>query len=195
MNKMVKCKACGKEIAKSAKICPGCGKRQHMSFWARLGILVVAVIAIAGIANAAGSNSKTDPGKTYKVGESFKTDNLEITITSIDKRTSVVGVDASEGAVYLAVAYKYKNIGNTAISGFSSRVEIKLMAPDGTEYDSDSAASMGYAVEIGANEKVISDLNPGITVKGGDVFEVAKDKLKVAGWKLNVEGNIVSFKF
>lgn len=28
MEKMVKCKACGKEIAKSANVCPNCGARQ-----------------------------------------------------------------------------------------------------------------------------------------------------------------------
>jgi len=201
MAKLVKCKACGREIAKGAKICPGCGKRQKMSFGKRLLIVIVGCCVLAGIGGTINGTSSSSPNvseKTYKVGEAFKTDKLEITVTSVDKHNSIVDIlDAPEGAVFVTVAYKYKNISNSPISNslFSNGIEIKLIDPNGTEYERDAAASSGFAVEIGADEKVISDLNPGITVKGGDVFEVAKDKLKEKGWKLNVEGEDVTLSF
>jgi len=200
MSKMTHCKACGREIAKGAKVCPGCGKRQRMSSGKRL-LFVIVVFSVIGaiggtLGGGKGSSSGDEPAKTYKVGESFTVDKLEITVTKVEKRSSIVdALDASEGATFVAVAYKYKNISDSAISGFSSGVDIKLVSPDGNEYAPDLAASTGYAMEIGGNEKVVSDLNPGITVKGGDVFEVAKDKLKANGWKLNVEGNAVTVGF
>jgi len=47
--KMIVCKACGKEIAKSAKTCPHCGKKNKKPFLLRLGILVGVVAAILAV--------------------------------------------------------------------------------------------------------------------------------------------------
>lgn len=44
---MKKCKSCGNEVAKSAKVCPGCGQKLKLGFLAKFGILVIAVIAMA----------------------------------------------------------------------------------------------------------------------------------------------------
>jgi len=54
---MVTCKACGKEIAKSAKICPGCGKRNKRPFWQIL-LIIVAVIIVFSIIADIGNDSK-----------------------------------------------------------------------------------------------------------------------------------------
>ncbi len=45
-NKLIKCKICGQEIAKSAKKCPHCGAKNRKSF-VLLGLLLVIVIAAA----------------------------------------------------------------------------------------------------------------------------------------------------
>jgi len=198
MSKLIKCKACGRDIARGAKVCPGCGKKQKMSFGKRLIVAIVGCAIIgavwSGVGGSGSSTSTNDTSITYQVGSSFVADKLEITIISVQKMNVIAySIEPSEGAVYLAVAYKYTNISKEAISGISSGIEIKLISPEGTEYDPDVAGSMGYAAEVGGNEKVLSDLNPGITVKGGMVFEVAKDKLKGDSWSLNVEGKKVVF--
>lgn len=64
MSKMVKCKTCGEEIAKSAKVCPKCGaKRKRHTF---LGI-ILAILGLLLIMAAVGGNSTSsnnDPSDT-----------------------------------------------------------------------------------------------------------------------------------
>lgn len=62
MSKMVKCKTCGADIAKSAMRCPKCGARQHnITMTAVYLIIIVTVIAIiAVIAGSLGGNSATN---------------------------------------------------------------------------------------------------------------------------------------
>jgi RNA polymerase subunit RPABC4/transcription elongation factor Spt4 len=50
MSEMINCKACGKEIAKSAKACPHCGKKNKKPLWQKL-IIVAVVLAIVIIAS------------------------------------------------------------------------------------------------------------------------------------------------
>jgi uncharacterized OB-fold protein len=54
MGKMTKCKTCGADIAKSAKVCPACGANQKKP----VVLIVIAVfIAIGIIGTAFGGNS------------------------------------------------------------------------------------------------------------------------------------------
>lgn len=63
--KMVKCKTCGEEIAKSAKVCPKCGANQKKHTLLGIVILVIGLILIIA---AIGGGSKDD--KPQKVSES-----------------------------------------------------------------------------------------------------------------------------
>jgi RNA polymerase subunit RPABC4/transcription elongation factor Spt4 len=56
--KIVKCKACGKEIAKSAKVCPSCGKKNKKPFWQTLLIVFVVIIVVSIIANIGGGSKE-----------------------------------------------------------------------------------------------------------------------------------------
>ncbi len=49
MEKMKKCKACGKDIAKSAKICPGCGKSQKTVLGSLARIILGLFLIFVGI--------------------------------------------------------------------------------------------------------------------------------------------------
>lgn len=53
---MKKCKDCGAEISKSAKVCPQCGKSQKMPIWLRA-ILIIFLLMIMVAAAAGGSNT------------------------------------------------------------------------------------------------------------------------------------------
>jgi len=59
--------------------------------------------------------------------------------------------------------------------------------PNGNDYDSDMAASSYFAAQIGQDEKVFSDLNPGISVKSSAVYEVSKEMYQKHGWKLSID--------
>jgi len=116
-----------------------------------------------------------------------KTNKFEIIVISAEVR-NMVGVpffssQPAEGGVYLTVQWKYKNISGEPIN-FLSKPHINLIDPSGTEYNSDIGALAAFASEVSLDSKTISDLNPGITVKDGAVFEVAEERLKIDGWKL-----------
>lgn len=47
---MKKCKSCGNEVSKSAKVCPNCGQKLKMGFWAKFGIgLVIIIVAVVAL--------------------------------------------------------------------------------------------------------------------------------------------------
>lgn len=66
MAKMIKCKTCGEEIAKSAKSCPKCGAKMKRKGFGWLLILLGVVIALAG---GLSSNSSTTASKYSSMSE------------------------------------------------------------------------------------------------------------------------------
>ena len=64
MGKMIQCKSCSKEIASSAKTCPGCGAKNKKPIYKRPWFIVIAFLVIVGAMG--GSND----------GDSTRTDSL-----------------------------------------------------------------------------------------------------------------------
>ncbi|QIZ07578.1 DUF4352 domain-containing protein [Priestia megaterium] len=201
MAKLVECKACGKEIAKGVKKCPHCGKDQR-SWFGRHKILsfIGAIVILGGIGSALGggddatsTGSKTAVEKkeaTFKVGESFKTDDLEYTITKVEEKDKVgneyLNKKVSEGGTFVAVQYTVKNVGSEPV-GMFDYPSINLVDEKGTKYDSDIDASSNYAVETDIdNSKIASDLNPDIQVTDTQVYEVSKAKYAQGKWFIQV---------
>jgi RNA polymerase subunit RPABC4/transcription elongation factor Spt4 len=54
--KLISCKACGKEIARSVKICPHCGKRNKKQWWTVALILFLVIITLSVLGNITGEN-------------------------------------------------------------------------------------------------------------------------------------------
>ncbi len=200
MEKMVKCKACDKEIAKSAKVCPHCGKKQKNK-----GFTVIAVILIVigifwaiGDGETAASNSSSSSDTVLNIGDTVSTSKIELNITKA-KKLNKVGSEyfessPSEGAIYVAIDYKYKNISKEPLSMWNQPT-VSLISPEKTKYSQDISASGYYATEQDFDEKVISDLNPGITVKTAVVFEVSKEEIAKEGWMIDIDGKKVLLKF
>lgn len=194
MSKLTKCKACSKDIAKGVKKCPSCGKDQRNWFMRHkiiTGIIVLIIIgALGNIAGEDSAEKKEQP--VYKVGDVIKTDKFEITVTDIQEKTKVGGeffeASPSEGGVYVTVQWQYKNISEEPI-GSLSIPRITLLDKNKTEYSSDIDASGSFATEIKLDRKILSDLNPGITVKDGDVFEISKESYKKGGWNLLIDSD------
>ena len=197
MDKMKKCKVCKEEIAASAKICPKCGAKQKKKTWFFVLVAIIIIGALGAMFADGDENSTSSPSEsvqTYKIGEVFQTKKFEITVTNVSKKYSVGDMfwneTPAEGAVYVTVQWKYKNITEEPISSFSTP-DIKLVSPKGTEYRTDSAASAAFASQVNPNEKILSDLNPGITTTAADVFEVAESLIVEDGWTLKVSGKSV----
>lgn len=176
-------------------------------------ITAVFVLAVIGMGVLAGGNNNSDTTESvnfsendsdfeessslYNVGDTLKSERTSLIVTSIKSLRSINGdfleSEPSEGAIYLTVQYKYKNISGKAI-GMFSKPSISLIDPNGNDYDADIGASSVFATVVDDNEKVLSDLNPGITVKSSTVFEVSEEALKTFGWYLSIELGDSHFK-
>lgn len=211
MANLVKCKACGKEIAKGVKKCPNCGKDQRNWFMRhKIMTFIGAIILIAIIGSAIGGGNDTDTATegnneqaaeetVYKIGDVVKADKAEVTVTKYEEKDVIgdpefLGKKASEGATLVGVQYKIKNVSDEPIGAFEYPT-INLVDEKGTKYDSDIDASAAYATETGIdNSKIMSDLNPGITVTGTDVYEISKEQFAKGKWFIQIGDAKVQIK-
>ena len=85
---MKKCKDCGTEVSKSAKICPKCGKKlKHSGLRITLGIIVF----IIGIGVIAGSGNNTTPTSS--------TPQEKFSLISEEKITDALGTTYIQGEI------------------------------------------------------------------------------------------------
>lgn len=87
MSKMVRCKTCGTEIAKSAKVCPRCGAKQKKHVV--LGVILV-VFGILLISAAIGGGS--DDGEPKKVGDATPTQSQSPEDNSAEPEKTTFGI-------------------------------------------------------------------------------------------------------
>lgn len=151
-------------------------------------VLIISVAIIFAI----GSTDEGVPSKTVdtSLNETVTTPTVEFTFTSI-KATPTVGAKflketAGEGGTYIAVTYKYKNIGTEAM-GMWDKPSLKLHDAEGNAYDSDIGASASFASETEDDAKVISDLNPGLTANDSEVWEISEEFYQKGGWYIIAE--------
>ena len=89
-NKMTTCKTCGKEMAKSAKVCPSCGAKNKKPFFTKPWfIAIVALIIIGAIA----SGGKSKSGNTTTVADKTNSDNSEVKDTTAESTTAIEYTD------------------------------------------------------------------------------------------------------
>ncbi len=168
------------------------------------GIIIVVLIIIGAVSSGGDSSSTQNSANdesaaeateqaeatTYQVNEPITTDKIEVTVTDVEERSQVgsqyLNEKASEGATLVVVNWKYKNISDKPIGSFS-QPSIKLVDANGTEYEADLGKTSTYATEQELDNKVLSDLNPGITVKDAEVFEVSKESFAEGDWQLKVK--------
>lgn len=79
MAKLVECKACKKEVAQNAKVCPHCGQKNPGVNGKNIFIgFVVAVAIISFLLSGDGSNEKTIYKKDYGEKWAFTTDEAKL---------------------------------------------------------------------------------------------------------------------
>lgn len=136
-----------------------------------------------------GSEVPSEPALPH-VGQPASTKDLEVTITAVAVRDSVgseyFSSTPAEGGEYVTVQWKYKNISSEPIGMFSQPI-LTLVDSNGVEYSADIGASGSLATELDLTEKLVSDLNPGITVTDAAVFEVAKGAFVPGQWVLRID--------
>lgn len=125
METMKNCKACGAEIAKSAKVCPKCGAKQkkHRVLW-----IVLAVVVLLGILGAIGggdskptlvaSNQNTvasqetaaEPTKdSFGVGDTVALDEVSVTLKSVSESQGTNFVKPEGGKVFVLCEFEIEN--------------------------------------------------------------------------------------
>ncbi|GJL65063.1 MAG: hypothetical protein NPIRA05_00340 [Nitrospirales bacterium] len=97
-----------------------------------------------------------------------------------------VGEAAQPGALFVVVAYEYTNISDGPISSFNAPI-VKLVSPSGTEYKPDSGATGSEKMAREIEENFLSDLNPMITYRSLEVFEVSEQLYNQPGWVIKVD--------
>ncbi|MEI7842091.1 MAG: DUF2628 domain-containing protein [Gallionellaceae bacterium] len=140
------------------------------------------------------SDAQSAAAQTHiTTGQTFQTKQLELKVASVKLLSAVGDLDlgqsrAPQGAVYVAVSWQYKNISHKPIGAFSLP-QISLIDPNGAEYEADIGASAEYAMQVSSNEKILSDLNPGVTTTTNDVFEVSQELASRGGWRVLVKAD------
>jgi len=189
-----KCKECGAEISSKAETCPSCGARNKRKPNRPLGCLAVILIGIAIIWMAvdgasAGFSASDSSTITAKLNETVTTDDFEITVTSIKKIKKVgneyFNSEPASGGIYVAIQYTCKNISDEPMGIFDTP-SFYLYDSNDVKYKTDTGASMSYTTELDLDEKVLSELNPGISANGADVFEVSSERIEEGNWKLKI---------
>ena len=199
---MKKCKECGEEISSSAKKCPKCGKDQRNFFMKHpvlYTILILIIIVVAGNSGTdnTGNTTVTSTGNqvqetVYNIGDAISNEKYEITIKNVGTAkkvgTQYLNSQPAEGGIYVCVDFTYKNVSSEPMSSWDFPT-VELVDSNGVEYTSDVSASSYYATEKDPNRKILSDLNPGITVTDNKVFEIAEGSYNQGEWFLIVDNN------
>jgi hypothetical protein len=137
-------------------------------------------------------NSATQTAPDGAVGQPLTTPKFGILVTQVDTPVQVGNAlmqeSPAEGGSYVAIQWEYRNNSSNPI-GIFSQPTVHLEDPSGTRYDPDVGASSAYAMQLELTEKAISNLNPGIKVRAGAVFEIASAELERPGWMIVVDAD------
>lgn len=164
--------------------------------------LALVLIVAFGAHGQSGSAPTGDPSaggqaapaaKRFTVGDAIAYDSgLQAVVTSV-KTARQVGMDiapstAAAGGTYVIVTYTATNTSSKPIHAYSLP-EPKLMDGSGTVYGEDAGATGAYEMAHQDNQKLWSDLNPGITITGAKVFEVSASRYDPATWSVVLNGD------
>lgn len=123
MSKLIKCKSCGAEIAKTAKTCPQCGAKNAPGCLTKIlaVVLLITLIAVVAtilgggdkptIAPDGGSSQNTPPASpdTFSVGDRVEMDDIYVTLVSVTESNGSKYLKPSEGNVYVICEFTIEN--------------------------------------------------------------------------------------
>ncbi|MGN1336977.1 MAG: DUF4352 domain-containing protein [Candidatus Coprovivens sp.] len=172
MAKMKTCKACGKEIAKSAKICPNCGKKNGLPGFVKALIIVFIIFGcIVGCVNGCSDsvndavndtkNSYKDVnGKTsFKVNETFENKYEKITMTEVNANFTDYSQYSkpADGKKYVMLKFEVENINEENDELYVSSLSFNAYA-DGVSVESAYVGNDKYndlSATVGKGKKAV----------------------------------------
>ena len=134
MAKLVKCKACGQDIAKSAKRCPYCGaKRRKGPAIVGSIVIILCVIVLLAIGLSDNSDGPTKVADTpsaqaataqpnsatqnvFGVGDMVKLNNVIVTLVGVDESRGGEFMEPDEGKVFLICEFEIENASDQDIT-------------------------------------------------------------------------------
>lgn len=163
--------------------------------FAAIGAFALAVAACGSpdAGGEGGNPASAESATPAALGQVIKIGDAEYTVTGVQAVQSVgsnpyLRKSASDGATFVVVNWTMKNAGTRPME-FYDQATMHLVDPAGVEYSSDDEATITYGLEADLTEKGLGDLNPGITSRGADVYEVSSTAFNQATWTLQLVGS------
>ena len=182
MSKLISCKSCGKEIAKSAKACPHCGAKNKKGKGCLAAILLVFGFAVIGAALSGNDEPTKVPSEStpsvvettevtapapFTVGDTITKDDVYVTLSDV-REFEAEYMKPAEGNVYVAFHLEIENKSDTPIAVSS------LMCFEAYFDDYAANFSLGGQTESGENQ-LDGEIAPGKKMKGAICYEVPAD--------------------
>lgn len=182
MSKLISCKSCGKEIAKSAKACPHCGAKPKPGCL-RIALAVFLIfIGISLIGSALSGNNEptkvptesnapavetTEAPADFTVGDTVTKKDVYVTLVDVREFDGEF-LHPEEGNVFVAFELEIENKSDSPLA-ISSLMCFEV-------YFDDYAAnfSLGAETESGSNQ-LDGEIAPGKKMKGAICYEVPAD--------------------
>lgn len=177
MGKLVKCKSCGAEIAKSAKVCPQCGAKRK-SGALKVVLVVLGVLIVIGVIGSmwsddepkkigeadptAQAESKGPEQTIFYVGDKVELNDVIVTLNNVRESSGSTYNKPSDGNVFVLCEFTIENNSekDLAISSmlcfsayvddFSTNMSLSaLIEKSGEQLDGTVAAGKKMKGEIG----------------------------------------------
>lgn len=172
-----------------------CSLQAYPSF-----IAIALIFLLVGCDKSAPGTSTEQPTlaaaqqvQEFYVNDTVNGESLQTTLTDVQTgkhiQATITDAQAAEGGMYVVVSLKIKNIGTKPITAFEMP-KITLIDVNGNHYDSDLNATMAAHMALGDTSKVLSDLNPDLTVTKIVAFEVSEKAFDPTTWRLQVGEHI-----
>ncbi len=195
--KMCACKACGQQVAKSAKNCPHCGAKVKKANPILIGIIAVVIIAIVAgaggndepktIDNSTPTTVKTDnveeteniadtqktteqeTKNAFGVGETVELKDVVVSLLSVTENTGSAYNKPTEGNVFVLCEFEIQNNSKEEIS-VSSMLSFETYCDDYT-----CNYSLSALLEKGSSNQLDGTVAVGKKLKGVIGYEVPAD--------------------
>ena len=166
MGKMTKCKSCGAEIAKSAKMCHQCGAKQKHAL-KNVAFILIAIFLIGVFASIFGDNSnpelvqsdnqgdnstqsedvqkETEEKTVFNVGETAALNDIHVTLVNVSENNGGNYMTPTDGNVFIVCEFEIENNSDTDIA-VSSIMSFEA-------YVDDYSTSMNLSAMLSTNQK------------------------------------------
>ena len=191
-NKLTVCKACNKEIAKSAKTCPHCGAKNKKKHYLLIAIVVIIVLAcIIASSGDSGEPKKVDnantPGVTtpktnknnsnkkteFYIGETAELKNIRVTLMDVSVSSGSSYNKPADGNVFVICEFEIANNSKEEIT-VSSILNFEAYCDDyACEY------SLSALMEKGSKNQLDGTVAAGKKMRGVIGFEVSADWIEL----------------